>query len=120
MRAERPLHTLLGFACLTATLLLMSPGVHAVRADSGDLAGVLELVSELPAGPVCSPESAPVPAAPGLAELAEVERGLTALQPGRQALQVGGITMLNMRGYNYGRPQAAPTPELAAVEQLRR
>jgi hypothetical protein len=98
--------TVLGFACLAATLLLTSPGVRVVRADE-PVAAPAPLVSEAP--PAASCDAVPV----------DPQASLTAIQQqvaGRAAVVLeadeapGDFRMLNGRGYNYGPATDTPGP----------
>ncbi len=102
MGSWRKVRTIGGCLCLLAALLLMSPGVRAVRAADGDAATVAP-------GPVCS--SHPV----------QPRAGVAALPPQRIEREMAAsdrIVVLNTRGYNFGlrgrRPAAAqPAPPAA-------
>jgi hypothetical protein len=89
--------TIGGCLCLLAALLLMSPGVRAVRAADGDTATVAP-------GPVCS--SRPD----------QLRAGVAALPPhgiDREMTASDRIVVLNSTGYNYApggrRPAVAPS-----------
>jgi hypothetical protein len=99
MGSWRKARTIGGSLCLLATLLLLSPGVRAVRAADGDTATVAP-------GPVCS--SQPVEARAGVAALPpqRIERAMPASDR---------VVVLNTSGYNFapsGRrtPPAGPAP----------
>ncbi len=102
MGSWRKVRTIGGCLCLLAALLLMSPGVRAVRAADGDSAVVAP-------GPVCS--SRPV----------QPRAGVAALPPQRIEREIAAsdrIVVLNTRGYNFApggrRPAAAqPAPPAA-------
>jgi hypothetical protein len=108
-RSTRP-WTLLGFACLAATLLLTSPGVEAVRADDGAPVGGA-LVSEAPPAPSCSAAQAE--------PLARIQQQI--VLPARVAMNAdggaGGLRMLNSRGYNYGPVERSPEREQQVLER---
>jgi hypothetical protein len=96
--------TMLGFACLVATLLLTSPGVRVVRADEPNAAFV-PLVSEAPPAQTCDAAGGQAPVTPSsvqqqVAGQAQVATSLEEAQ--------GGFLMLNSRGYNYGPATASP------------
>ncbi len=97
MRSCRMVRTIGGCLCLLAALLLMSPGVRALRAADGDTATVAP-------GPVCS--SHPV----------QPRAGVAALPPQRIEREMAAsdrVVVLNTTGYNYAlsdrRPAAAPS-----------
>jgi hypothetical protein len=93
--------TIGGCLCLLAALLLMSPGVRAVRAADGDTATVAP-------GPVCSSD-------PG-----QLRAGVAALPPQRIERELAAsdrVVVLNTTGYNFApgslrpaAPPAAPAP----------
>ena len=92
----RKARTIGGCLCLLAALLLMSPGVRAVRAADGDTATIAP-------GPVCSAH--PVRPRAGVAVLPpqRIEREMAASDR---------VVVLNTTGYNFApsgrRPAAAP------------
>ena len=92
----RKARTIGGGLCLLAALLLMSPGVRAVRAADDDTATVAP-------GPVCS--SHPVQPRAGVA-------ALPPQQIERETAASDRVVVLNTTGYNYAlgdrQPAAAP------------
>ena len=101
MRPSWKIGNLAGTGALVATLLLSGPGVSVVRAQEG------QLVSAVPAGPVCSAD------APVLdeAQLGELERRLQQLRAKPPSGEP--VVVLNTRGYGY-----APTGQ-ADLESIR-
>ncbi len=98
----RKARTIGGCLCLLAALLLMSPGVRAVRAADGDTATVAP-------GPVCS--SHPVQPRAGVA-------GLPPQRIEREMAASDRVVVLNTSGYNFGSggrrtPPAGPAPPAA-------
>jgi hypothetical protein len=127
-KAWRRLGDVTGLVCLMATLSLLSPGVHAVRADDAPLMSVdpaLVAAAERSGHPEAAPEpartppseDAPAPAAPAsnpFVSAAETDR---ASRPGVSGIEVQpGVVVLNTRGYNYGPPPTPLTPEALAQE----
>jgi hypothetical protein len=100
----------LGLFCLVLTFLLWSPGVRTVRA--GDVA------------PQTSPGSAEQEPAAAVVEPArsdgQIEMAPRVSDPRAEA--VGGVVVLNTRGYNYGpdrptvRPRAVQQPAASEAE----
>lgn len=100
--------TTLGALSLLATLLLISPGVRAVRAEDGELRvnGVdpaLEAELEV-AAPAPVPPAAPKSVAPSPSPDAAV------------ADLPSDVRVLNTRGYNYGPPPGGVDPRSMAAE----
>lgn len=92
--------TTLGALSLLATLLLISPGVRAVRAEGGELRvnGVdpaLEVAAPAPVPPAAPKSVAPSPSPSPDAAVAD-------LPP--------DVRVLNTRGYNYGPPPGGVDP----------
>lgn len=90
--------TTLGALSLLATLLLISPGVHAVRAEGGELRvnGVdpaLEVAAPAPVPPAAPKSVAPSPSPD--AAVADLP---------------SDVRVLNTRGYNYGPPPGGVDP----------
>lgn len=94
--------TSLGLVCLMATMLLLSSGINAVRAE--------ETESEVSPALV---EPQPLDVVPARKD-GEIEMAPRAIDPAAEAAR--GPIVFNTRGYNYGpnrptaRPVAAPTP----------
>lgn len=88
--------TSFGLSCLVGTLLLMSSGVSAVRADEA-VADAEQVV----------PDSQPLVIVPARKD-GEVEMAPRTVDPAAEAAR--GSVVLNTRGYNYGpnRPTARP------------
>ena len=102
--------TCLGTFCLVVSFLLWSPGVRTVRA--GD--------DPPPASPgSASQDTASVAVVPARSD-GRIEMAPRVPDPRAEA--IGGVVVLNTRGYNYGpnrptvRPQAAQRPASPAVE----
>jgi len=100
MGSWRKARTIGGSLCLLATLLLLSPGVRAVRAADGDTATVAP-------GPVCS--SQPTRARAAALPSQRIEREVQASDR---------VVVLNTTGYNFAptdrrTPPAGPAPPLA-------
>lgn len=104
----------LGWACLAASLLLLSTGVRVVRAGDEDPAALVStdparveaLEREQTEVPPAAPSPSPRPnVSPPRAE-AQPRAGGTVADP------ASGVVVLNTRGYNYGpaNTPSAPTP----------
>jgi len=100
----------LGWACLVASLLLLSTGVRAVRAGDDDPAAFVStdpvLVEALERDGTEVPPAAPSPSPRPTASPREGERTPRAGGPAQRTAP--GVVVLNTRGYNYG--PRTPTP----------
>ena len=99
MRPLRDVTAILGSLALVGTLVLLSPGVRAVRADDGAPPSEISLAAD---GPTC--EAGTVS---GREEVVEYLRQIQRLQLEQMATSPdaaagGGFVVLNNRGYNYG------------------
>jgi len=99
MGSWRKARTIGGSLCLLATLLLLSPGVRAVRAADGDTATVAP-------GPVCSSQPVPTRARAAALPSQRIEREVQASDR---------VVVLNTTGYNFAptdrrTPPAGPAP----------
>jgi len=104
--------TTLGALSLLATLLLISPGVRAVRAEDGELRvnGVdpaLEAELEV-AAPAPVPPAAPKSVSPSPSPSPSPDGAGADLPP--------DVRVLNTRGYNYGPPPGGVDPRSMAAE----
>jgi hypothetical protein len=104
--------TTLGALSLLATLLLISPGVRAVRAEGEELPvnGVdpaFEAQLEV-AAPAPVPSAAPKPVAPSASPSPSHDGTGTGLPP--------DVRVLNTRGYNYGPPPGGVDPRSMPAE----
>ncbi len=100
MRPFRDATTILGSLALVGTLVLLSPGIRAVRADDTSAPAESSLAAD---GPTC--EAGTVSGGQQILEyLQHIQRlqlEQTAASP--PASDAGGdLVMLNNRGYNYG------------------
>ena len=105
---------------------MLSTGVHVVRADEAALMSVdpaLVAAAERAAPPDparAAPREAlpaPLPAAPAINPFVSAEEVDKASRPGVPGIEIQpGVVVLNTRGYNYGPPPAALTPEALAQE----
>jgi hypothetical protein len=113
MRPLYDLATILGSLALAGTLVLLSPGVRAVRADDASAPTASSLAAD---GPTCE--------AGTVSGGQEVEAILQQIQR-RQLEQMaaspnapdagGGFVVLNNRGYNYG-PAGSALPRAIELE----
>ncbi len=112
MRPLRDVTTILGSLSLAGTLALLSPGVHAVRADDA-VSAESSLAAE---GPTC--EAGTVSGGQEIVDFLQLIQRLQieqmAASPG--ATDAGGdFVILNNRGYNYG-PAGAALPGAIELE----
>ncbi len=112
MRPLRDLTTILGSLALVGTLVLLSPGVRAVRADDAAPPSESSLAAD---GPTC--EAGTVS---GGQETVEYLQHIQRLQLEQMAKSPdtaagGGFVVLNNRGYNYG-PAGVALPGAIELE----
>ena len=99
---------LVGFSCLTATLLLMPMGVRIVRAEDGVPVRMSVEPEPTSIEPILS-------ASPTVLPVIKLGDGPDALRPGIAGIEIEpGIILLNTNGYNY--PSAAAGLDPAALE----
>ena len=106
-----------GILCVIATFSLMSAGVQAVRAESGDEANMsIDPVLEANLLEDASPPAVP-PAAPAPHGATETPDGKAPSRPGVAGHEARpGVIVLNTRGYNYGPGPGSLDPAALAEE----
>jgi hypothetical protein len=112
MRPLRDVTTILGSLALAGTLALLSPGVHAVRADDAAPAES-SIAAE---GPTC--EAGTVSGGQEISEFLQLIQRLQLEQMAASpnaADADGDFIVLNNRGYNYG-PAGVALPEAIELE----
>ena len=99
MQPLRDVTTILGSLALVGTLVLLSPGVRAVRADDAAPPPELSLAAD---GPTC--EAGTVSGGQEIVKyLQHIQRlQLEQMAASPDAAAGGGFVVLNNRGYNYG------------------
>jgi hypothetical protein len=98
MQPSRDVTTILGSLALVGTLVLLSPGVRAVRADAAAPPSESSLAAD---GPTC--EAGTVSGGEEVVEyLQHIQRLQLEQMATSPAAAGGGFVVLNNRGYNYG------------------
>ncbi|MFQ5415688.1 MAG: hypothetical protein ACE5FL_01445 [Myxococcota bacterium] len=110
MRLIRDLTALSGAVALAAALVLLSPGVHAVRADDAGPHAAFSL-SAVGDGPTC--EAGTIA---GGEETLDILRDIQRKAAQQANAAEGDFVVLNGRGYNYG----AKSLDLPFPTELRR